>query len=99
MLRYFDDWTQSYARGRHSHFGYWESMPMGSRSPRLTGGPPPEDIRPGIRDYMEAMAATLNAGSPVQTNYADRPVAPEVPPGPPPMAVHAKLGQFHLANA
>src|SRR3546814_4542826 len=36
MLRYFDDWTQSYARGRHPHFGYWESMPMGSRSPRLT---------------------------------------------------------------
>jgi len=25
MLRYMDDWTQSYAHGRHAHFGYWDS--------------------------------------------------------------------------
>src|SRR3546814_13049147 len=98
MLRYFDDWTQSYARGRHSHFGYWESMPMGSRSPRLTGGQPTEDIRPGIRDYMEDMAATLNAGSSVQTVYAARRVEQDVPPGTPPMEGVANIGQFNPAR-
>ncbi|KQZ63857.1 hypothetical protein ASD67_04725 [Sphingopyxis sp. Root1497] len=99
MLRYMDDWTQSYARGRHSHFGYWESMPMGSRSARLTDGKPTEDIRPGIRDYMEDMAATLNAGSSVQTVFAARRVEQEVPPGTPPMEVLAKFGQYIYENA
>src|SRR3546814_13248873 len=72
---------------------------MGSRSPRLTGGQPTEDIRPGIRDYMEDMAATLNAGSSVQTVYAARRVEQEVPPGTPPMEVLAKFGQFIHENA
>jgi phenylpropionate dioxygenase-like ring-hydroxylating dioxygenase large terminal subunit len=99
MLRYFDDWTQSYAHGRHSHFGYWEAMPMGSRSPRLTGGEPTEDIRPGIRDYMEDMAATLNAGSSVQTVHAARRVMQEVPPGTPAMEVLMKFGQFIYEHA
>src|SRR3546814_16175697 len=74
-------------------------MPMGSRSPRLTGGQPTEDIRPGIRDYMEDMAATLNAGSSVQTVYAARRVEQEVPPGTPPLEVLAKFGQFIHENA
>lgn len=99
MLRYMDDWTQSYARGRHSHFGYWESMPMGSRSARLTGGKPTEDIRGGIRDYMEDMAATLNAGSSVQTVHAARRVAQEVPPGTPHTEVLQKFGQFIYEHA
>lgn len=99
MLRYFDDWTQSYARGRHAHFGYWESLPMGSRSPRLTGGKPTEDIRPGIRDYMEDMAATLNAGSSVQTVHSARRVMQEVEPGTPPTEVLMKFGQFIYEHA
>ena len=99
MLRYFDDWTQSYPRGRHSHFGYWESMPMGSRSPRLTGGQPTEDIRPGIRDYLEDMAVTLNAGSTVQGVFAARRVEQEVPPGTPHMEVLQKFGQFMYEHA
>ena len=99
MLRYFDDWTQSYAHGRHAHFGYWESLPMGSRSPRLTGGAPTEDIRPGIRDYMDDMAVTLNAGSSVQAVHAGRRVEQEVPPGTPPMEVLMKFGQFLYEHA
>jgi phenylpropionate dioxygenase-like ring-hydroxylating dioxygenase large terminal subunit len=99
MLRYFDDWTQSYARGRHGNFGYWDSMPMGSRSPRLTGGEPTADIRPGIRDYMEDMAATLNAGSSVQTVFAARRVEQEVPPGTPANEVLMKFGQFIYEHA
>lgn len=99
MLRYFDDWTQSRAVGRHGNFGYWESMPMGSRSPRLTDGQPTEDIRGGIREYMEDMAATLNAGSSVQTVFAARRVEQEVPPGTPHAEVLAKFGQFIYENA
>ncbi|WP_397590002.1 SRPBCC family protein [Sphingorhabdus sp.] len=99
MLRYMDDWTQSYAHGRHAHFGYWESMPMGSRSARLTGGKPTEDIRPGVRDYMEDMAATLNAGSAVQTVHAARRVMQEVTPGSSHMEVLMKFGQFIYEHA
>ena len=99
MLRYFDDWTQSYAHGRHAHFGYWESLPMGSRSPRLTGGEPTADIRPGIREYMEDMAATLNAGSSAQTVHAARRVEQEVPPGTPALEVLGKFGQFIYEHA
>src|SRR3546814_16246570 len=48
---------------------------------------------------MEDMAATLNAGSSVQTVYAARRVEQEVPPGTPPMEVLAKFGQFIHENA
>lgn len=94
MLRYFDDWTQSYARGRHSHFGYWESLPIGVRSPRLAGDEVTADIRPGIRDYMEDMAETLNAGSSVYTVHAARRLTEEVPDGASHMEVLQKFGQF-----
>lgn len=94
MLRYMDDITRSYAHGRHAHFGYWEALPSGSKSRRLTNGEPTEDIRPGLLDYMEDMAATLNAGSSVQTVHAARRVMQEVPPGTAPMEVLQKFGQF-----
>lgn len=94
MLRYMDDLTRSFAHGRHAHFGYWEALPPGSRSRRLTEGAPTEDIRPGLLDYMEDMAATLNAGSSVQTVHAARRVMQEVPPGTPAMEVLQKFGQF-----
>jgi hypothetical protein len=60
----------------------------------LTDGKPTEDIRPGLLDYMEDMAATLNAGSSVQTVHAARRVMQEVPPGTPAMEVLQKFGQF-----
>ncbi|MDB5583888.1 MAG: ring hydroxylating alpha subunit family protein [Bradyrhizobium sp.] len=94
MLRYFDDITVSHAHGRHAHFGYWEALPPGSRSRRLTNGAPTEDIRPGLLDYMEDMAKTLNAGSSVQTVHAARRVMAEVPAGTPAMEVLQKFGQF-----
>jgi len=102
MLRYMDDITRSYAHGRHAHFGYWEALPSGSRSRRLTNGAPTADIRPGLRDYMEDMAATLNAGSSVQTVHAARRVMQEVPEGTPATDVLMKFGQFiyeHAVNA
>lgn len=99
MLHYMDDVTRSYAHGRHAHFGYWEALPMGSKSRRLTDGAATEDIRPGLLAYMEDMAATLNAGSSVQTVFAARRVMQEVPPGTPAMEVLQKFGQFIYEHA
>ncbi len=94
MLRYFDDWTQSYAHGRHAHFGYWESMPFGSRSPRLTDGKPTQDIRPGLKDFMEDMLATLNSGGYAHSAHAAQRVCDEVPADTPIPEVMMKFGQF-----
>jgi phenylpropionate dioxygenase-like ring-hydroxylating dioxygenase large terminal subunit len=94
MLQYMDDITRSYAHGRHAHFGYWEALPSGSRSRRLTDDQPTEDIRPGLLNYMEDMAATLNSGSSVNSVHAARRVMQEVPPGTPIPEVQMKFGQF-----
>jgi phenylpropionate dioxygenase-like ring-hydroxylating dioxygenase large terminal subunit len=94
MLEYMDDVTVSFAHGRHAMFAYWEALPPGSRSRRLTGGEGTEDIRPGLLAYTEDMAKTLNAGSSVQTVHAARRVMQEVPPGTPPLGVLQKFGEF-----
>ena len=93
MLEYMDDVTVSFAHGRHAMFAYWEALPPGSRSRRI-GGPKSDDIRPGLRDYMEDMAKTLNAGGSVRAVHAARRVMQEVPPGTPPMEVLQKYGEF-----
>jgi phenylpropionate dioxygenase-like ring-hydroxylating dioxygenase large terminal subunit len=98
MLEYMDDVTVSHAHGRHAMFAYWEALPPGMRSRRI-GGPISDDIRPGLLAYMEDMAATLNAGSSVQTVHAARRVMAEVPAGSSPMEVLGKFGQFIHENA
>lgn len=56
-----DDRTTSFVFGKHSMFGYFEGVrPMGSPSPR-TGKPIPEDLRPGILEYIGQIDRTLNA--------------------------------------
>jgi len=46
-----DDYTQSAAHGKHSHFGYWQAtVPLGQPSPRLKRAAPP-DPRPGIVEF------------------------------------------------
>jgi phenylpropionate dioxygenase-like ring-hydroxylating dioxygenase large terminal subunit len=50
-----DDYTQSYAQGKHGHFGYWEStQPLGMPSPRLKKATP-ADVRPGIVEFFRQM--------------------------------------------
>lgn len=50
-----DDYTQSYAQGKHGHFGYWESTrPLGVPSPRLKKDIP-ADVRPGIVEFFRQM--------------------------------------------
>jgi phenylpropionate dioxygenase-like ring-hydroxylating dioxygenase large terminal subunit len=56
-----DDYTQSAAHGKHSHFGYWESkIPLGQPSPRLKMGPP-EDPREGVIKFFQIMEDQLAA--------------------------------------
>jgi phenylpropionate dioxygenase-like ring-hydroxylating dioxygenase large terminal subunit len=56
-----DDYTQSYAQGKHGHFGYWEStQPAGVPSPRLKKAIP-SDVRPGIVDFFRQMEDDFGA--------------------------------------
>jgi phenylpropionate dioxygenase-like ring-hydroxylating dioxygenase large terminal subunit len=99
MLRYMDDWTQSYAHGRHAHFGYWDSMPIGSRS----GGSPvasrPKICAPASATIWKTWPKRLMPAAAVQTVQAARRVEQEVPPGTPHMEVLMKFGQFIYEHA
>lgn len=56
-----EDYTQSYAHGRHSHFGYWESTtPAGYPSPRLKREAP-ADIREMLVRYYRELEDTFGA--------------------------------------
>lgn len=56
-----DDYTQSAAHGKHSHFGYWQmKLPLGQPSPRLKGMVR-EDAREGVIGFFEIMERELAA--------------------------------------
>ncbi len=56
-----DDYTQSFSRGIHSHFGYWDTNPiMGTPSPRLKREMP-KDARPGVVEFFRQMEEDFGA--------------------------------------
>lgn len=56
-----DDYSQSYAQGKHAHFGYFESKtPPGMPSPRLNEAAP-KDVRPGVIEFFRQMEEDLGA--------------------------------------
>lgn len=56
-----EDYTQSRAHGKHSHFGYWDAqVPPGQPSPRLKMDAP-ADPRPGVVDFFQQMEETFKA--------------------------------------
>jgi len=56
-----DDYTRSYAHGRHSHFGYWDrKVASGQPSPRLKDAPP-VDPREGVIAYFQMLEEQLAA--------------------------------------
>jgi phenylpropionate dioxygenase-like ring-hydroxylating dioxygenase large terminal subunit len=55
------DYTQSYAQGKHAHFGYWKDvLPGGVPSPRLKVATP-ADPRPGVIEFFRQMEEDLGA--------------------------------------
>lgn len=56
-----DDYTYSKAMGKHGMFGYDPARrPMGAPSPRLNK-PVPDDLRPGMINYIQLINDTLHA--------------------------------------
>lgn len=94
MLPYWDDYTVSYARGRHSMFRYEDTLPPGLPSKRLGAVKREVDIRMGLSDYIKDMKVTLQASEAMLMEPAvDRLVA-EVPAGAEPIEVLTSLAQF-----
>lgn len=56
-----NDYTQSYAHGKHAHFGYWKDVqPLGTSSPRLSGNVY-ADAREGVVEFFRQIEEDLNA--------------------------------------
>lgn len=56
-----DDYTTSFAHGKHSHFGYWDGkVPVGQPSPRLKREVP-ADPRHGIIEFFRQYEDTFRA--------------------------------------
>ncbi len=56
-----EDYTTSFARGKHSHFGYWgATVSTGLPSPRLKRDAP-KDVRPGVIEFFRQMEDTFGA--------------------------------------
>lgn len=56
-----EDYTSSFAHGKHSHFGYWGATAMiGTPSPRLKQAAP-ADARPGIVEFFRELEDTFAA--------------------------------------
>jgi phenylpropionate dioxygenase-like ring-hydroxylating dioxygenase large terminal subunit len=56
-----EDYTTSFARGKHSHFGYFgATVVTGQPSPRLKCDPP-KDARPGVIEFFRELEETFGA--------------------------------------
>ena len=98
MLPYWDDYTHSYARGRHAMFRYEDTLPPGLPSKRLGQSPEGVDIRQGLADYIKDMDQTLWTSEAVLlVDTVDRLVA-EVPREAGWVEVLTKLAEFTLED-
>lgn len=98
VLQFQDDVSTSHVYGRHGMFEYWDAAPPGFRSRRL-GGPKTDDIRPGLRDYIETYIETLRCAHPMTMGGAVKRMMQEVPAGTAPEVVLAKVVQFTMEEA
>jgi phenylpropionate dioxygenase-like ring-hydroxylating dioxygenase large terminal subunit len=56
-----DDYSKSYAQGKHAHFGFWgTTTPLGVPSPR-TKRQPPADARDGVIEFFQTYEDQLKA--------------------------------------
>jgi phenylpropionate dioxygenase-like ring-hydroxylating dioxygenase large terminal subunit len=98
VLRFQDDVGASHVHGRHGMFEYWDSLPPGIPSRRL-GEPAPDDIRPGLHDYIVEYAETLWCAHPITMMGAAQRMMDEVPAGTPVEEVLMKVMQFTMEEA
>jgi phenylpropionate dioxygenase-like ring-hydroxylating dioxygenase large terminal subunit len=76
-----DDYTQSYAHGKHAHFGVWESkLSVGMPSPRLND-PPPADGRKAVMRFFEEYENTFKAVFTERDYEASKKLMDVLPPG------------------
>jgi len=98
MLPYWDDYTASYARGRHSTFRYEETLPPGLPSKRLGKNPAEVDMRVGLSDYIKDMDKTLQTSEAVlMVDAVDR-LVEEVPRDADPLEILTKLAEFTMED-
>jgi phenylpropionate dioxygenase-like ring-hydroxylating dioxygenase large terminal subunit len=76
-----DDYSQSFAQGKHAHFGFWKSTtPMGVPSPRLNQ-PWPSDTRQSVMKFFDVYEESLKAMFSERDYAATRTLADVVPAG------------------
>jgi phenylpropionate dioxygenase-like ring-hydroxylating dioxygenase large terminal subunit len=89
-----DDYTQSYAQGKHSHFGYWQSkQPLGIPSPRLKMAIP-EDARPGVIEFFRMMEEDFAAIFTDRDYQASKRIMNELPAASDPMTALSTAVEF-----
>lgn len=89
-----EDYTTSYAHGRHSHFGYWTAqVPLGQPSPRLKREAP-ADPRPGVVEFFRQMEETFAAIFTDRDYEAAKRILDECPPDADPLTVFGMAVEY-----
>lgn len=75
-----NDYSQSFAQGKHSHFGYWKDIqPLGTSSPRLAGNVY-ADAREGVVEFFRQIEEDLNAIQTDRDFHAAKKILDLLPP-------------------
>jgi phenylpropionate dioxygenase-like ring-hydroxylating dioxygenase large terminal subunit len=89
-----EDYTTSFAHGKHSHFGYWGATAMvGTPSPRLKRAAP-EDVRPGVVEFFRQMEETFAAIFTDRDYEAAKQILEHLPPDVDPMTAFGAAIEF-----
>lgn len=89
-----EDYTTSYAHGKHSNFGYWDAKtPLGVPSPRLKKEAP-KDVRPGVVEFFRQMEETFGAIFTDRDYTAAQRLMDECPADADPLTVFGMAVQF-----
>jgi len=94
-----DDYTQSYAQGKHGHFGYWQAkLPLGAPSPRLKMDTP-KDVRPGVIEFFRMMEEDFGAIFTDRDYQATKRLLTDIPAEADPMTAFGAAVEFGRAAA
>jgi nitrite reductase/ring-hydroxylating ferredoxin subunit len=94
MLPYWDDYTVSYARGRHAMFRYEDTLPPGLPSKRLGTSPEDVDMRVGLATYVKDINDTLKTSEAVlMVDVVDR-LVEDLPREAEPLEILTKLSEL-----